>query len=51
MTLINYLYPRTMTEVNMSATVGVNVRDSGGMSATMGEMSATVGKLNMVKEI
>ena len=36
-TLIYYIYPRTMTEMNVSATVG--------------EMSATVGKLNMVQEI
>ena len=38
--VIYYIYPR-MTEVNVSATVG--------MSVTVGEMSATVGKLiNMV---
>ena len=43
-----------MTEMNVSATVGMsatvggNVRNSGGMSATVGEMSATVGELNMV---
>ena len=36
MTLIYYIYPRTMTRVNMCKTVG--------MSATVGEMSATVGK-------
>ena len=33
------IYPRIMTKVNVSATVG--------MSATVGEMSATAGKLNM----
>ena len=38
MSLIYYIYPRIMTEVSVSATVG--------MSATVGEMSATVGKLN-----
>ena len=43
MTLIYYIYPRVMTEVNVSATVG--------MSATVEEMSATVGKLNMIYEI
>ena len=43
-----------MAEVNVSATVGMsmtvgeNVRNSGGMSATVGEMSATVGKLNVI---
>ena len=31
-----YIYPRIMTKVNVSATVG--------MSTTVGEMSATVGK-------
>ena len=53
-TLIYDIYPRLMTKVNVSATVG-NVCDSGGMSATVGEMSttveemsATVGKLNML---
>ena len=34
MTLMYYIYPITMTVVNVSATVG--------MSATVGEMSATV---------
>ena len=34
------IYPRLMTKVNVSATVG--------MSATVDEMSATVGKLNML---
>ena len=33
--LTDYIYSRIMTEVNVSATVG--------MSATVGEMSATVG--------
>ena len=43
-----------MTEVNVSATVGMsttvggNVRNSRGMSATVEEMSATVGKLNEI---
>ena len=35
-TLINDIYPRLMTEVNVSATVG--------MSATVDEMSVTVGE-------
>ena len=35
-TLINDIYPRLMTKVNVSATVG--------MSATVDEMSATVGE-------
>ena len=39
-TLISYIYPKTMTEMNVSTTMG--------MSATVVEMSATVGKLNMV---
>ena len=34
-----YIYPRVMTEVNVSATVGE-------MSATVGEMSATVGEMS-----
>ena len=45
-----------MTKVNVSATVvleflrewGGNVRNSGEMSATVGVMSAIVGKLNML---
>ena len=40
MTLIHYIYPRILTEVTVSATVG--------MSATVGEMSTTVGTLTMV---
>ena len=61
MNLIYYMYPRIMTEVNVSATVGMsatvggnvrnsrgNVRDNVGMSTTVGEMSATVGKLYKV---
>ena len=36
----HYIYPRIMTEVNVSATVA--------MFTTSGEMSATAGKLNMV---
>ena len=38
-TLIYNIYPRIMIKVNVSATVG--------MFATVEEMSATVGKLNM----
>ena len=39
-TLIYNIYPRIMTKVNVSATVV--------MSATVGEMSATVEKMNML---
>ena len=52
-TLISYIYPRTMTEMNvsttmgMSATVGETYATVGEMSATVGEMSATVGDYNM----
>ena len=42
-----YIYPRTMTEVNVSARVGMSLT-VGEMSETVGGMSATVGKLNMV---
>ena len=38
--MIYDIYPRLMTKVNVSPTVG--------MSATVEEMSATVGKLNML---
>ena len=54
MTSMYYIYPRVMTEVNvstrveMSATVGEMSATVGGTSATVGEMSAIVGKLNMV---
>ena len=34
------------TTVRMSATVGGNVRNSGGMSATVEEMSGTVGEMS-----
>ena len=40
--LIDYIYPRVMTQVNVSATVGMsaivgeNVHNSGGMSSTVG---------------
>ena len=34
-TVIDYIYPRIMTQVNVSTTVG--------MSATVGEMATTVG--------
>ena len=57
----DHIYPRIMSEVNVSAKVGMsttvgemfatvwaNVHDSWGMSATVGEMSAIVGKLNMI---
>ena len=50
-TLIYYIYPRIMTKVNVSATVGMsatvggNVRNSGGMSATVGKMSAAMGEI------
>ena len=60
-TIIYYIYPRTMTEMNVSATVGMSATGGkmsatvgemsvtvGEMSATVGERSATVGKLNMV---
>ena len=53
-TVIDYIYPRIMTEVNVSATVGMSVTVGemsatvGEMSAIAGEMSATVGKLNMI---
>ena len=60
-TFMYYIYPRTMTEMNVSATVGMSAT-VGEMSATVSEMSATVsemsatvgvmsaivGKLNMV---
>ena len=46
-TLISYIYPRTMTEINVSTAIGMSAT-VGEMSATVGEMSATVGKLNMV---
>ena len=54
MTLICYIYPSIMTEVNVSATVGMSAAVGvmsatvGEMSVTVGEMSATVEKLNMV---
>ena len=61
MTFIYYIYPRIMTEMNVSATVGMSATVGemsvtvgemyvtvGGMCATVGEISATVGKLNMV---
>ena len=38
--MIYDIYPRLMTKVNVSPTMG--------MSATVEEMSATVGKLNML---
>ena len=41
--LVYYIYPRTMTEMNVSTTVGMSAT-VGGMSATVGEMSATVGE-------
>ena len=41
------IYPRVMTEVNVSATVGMSAT-VGEMSATVGEIFATVGKLNKV---
>ena len=43
MTWIYDIYPQTMTEVNVSATVGMSAT-VGEMSATVGEMSATVGE-------
>ena len=43
-TLIYNIYPRIMTKVNVSATVGEMSATVGEMSATVGEMSATVGK-------
>ena len=46
--LLHIGYPRVMTKVNLSATVGGNVCNSGEMSATVGVMSAKVGKLNML---
>ena len=39
--VIDYIYPRIMTEVNVSATVGMFVI-VGEMTVTVGEMSATV---------
>ena len=39
--VIDYIYPRIMTEANVSATVGMFVT-VGEMTATVGEMSATV---------
>ena len=42
-----YIYPRIMTEVNVSTTVGMSAT-LGEISVTVGGMSATVGKLNMV---
>ena len=49
-TLIYDIYPRLMTKVNVSATVGQWGKSAtvGEMSATVDEMSATVGKLNML---
>ena len=44
---IYYIYPRVMTEVNVSATVGMSTT-VGEQSATVGEMFALAGKLNMV---
>ena len=41
--LIYNIYPRIMTKVNVSATVGMSAT-VGEMSATVGEMSATVGE-------
>ena len=52
MTLIYYIDPRKMPEVNvsakveMSATVGEMSATVGEMSATVGEMSATVGEMS-----
>ena len=40
--LISYIYPRTMTEMNVSTTMG--------MSATVEEMSATVGEMSATVE-
>ena len=39
-TLIHNIFPRIIIKVNVSATMG--------MSATVGEMSTTVGELNML---
>ena len=44
-TLIYYIYPRTMTEMNVFATVGMSAT-VGAMSATVGEMYATVGEMS-----
>ena len=41
------IYPRLLTKVNVSATVGVSTTVEE-MSATVGEMSATVEKVNML---
>ena len=41
MTSIYHIHPRVMTEVDVSATVGMSAT-VGEMSATMGEMSVTV---------
>ena len=45
MTLLYYIYPRIMPEVNVSATVEMSAT-AGVMSATVGEMSATVGEMS-----
>ena len=45
--LTDYIYARIMTDVYVSATVGMSA-PVGGMSATVGEMSTTVEKLNMI---
>ena len=42
-TSIYYIYPRIITEVNVSATMGMSAT-VGEMSATVGGMSATVGE-------
>ena len=53
-TLIHNIYPRIMTKVIVSATVGMSARVEemsaavAKMSVTVGETSATVGKLNML---
>ena len=55
----NFVYEMTLLhisqskpEMNVSATVGMSRGNvSGGMSTTVGEMSATVGNLNMIYEI
>ena len=43
MTLIHYIHPRTMTEMNVSATMGMSAT-VGELSAIVKEMSATVGE-------
>ena len=45
MTLIYHIYPRILTEVTVSAIVGMSATvGGGGMYAAVGEMSATVGE-------